>query len=102
MHIIKICCGGTCTLNFSFDTVAKAEKMLGIKAGETTPDGKFRLEKTGCLSHCELGPNVLFMQQSSPLTMIMQDGKVENGMRPQRFEAKLKTLLDEESPNKNN
>ena len=104
MHIIKICCGGTCTMNFSFDTVAKAEKMLGIKAGETTPDGKFRLEKTGCLSHCEDGPNVLFMEQNSPLSMVMMDGKVENRMRPQRFEEKLKELLGdaESSPSKNN
>ncbi|MEK9159218.1 MAG: NAD(P)H-dependent oxidoreductase subunit E [Patescibacteria group bacterium] len=101
MQIIKVCCGGTCTLNFSFDTVEKAEKMLGIKAGESTPDGKFRLEKTGCLSHCELGPNVLFMQQNSPLTLIMNDGKVENKMRPRQFEAKLQELLDANSPNNN-
>lgn len=101
MHTIKICCGGTCTLNFSFDTVLKAEKMLGIKAGETTPDGKFRLEKTGCLSHCELGPNVLFMKQSSPLSMVLNEGKVENRMRPQQFEKKLQELLDEESLNNN-
>lgn len=99
MHIIKICCGGTCTLNYSFDTLEKAEKMLGIKAGETTPDGKFRLEKTGCLSHCELGPNVLFMQQSSPLSMVLTEGKVENRMRPLQFEEKLKALIEEESKN---
>lgn len=101
MHIIKVCCGGTCTLNFSFDTVEKAEKMLGIKVGGTTPDGKFRLEKTGCLSHCELGPNVLFMQQASPLSMVLNEGKVENRMRPKQFEEKLRELMDPSQSNNN-
>lgn len=81
-------------MNYSFDTVEKAQKMLGIKAGETTADGKFRLEKTGCLSHCELGPNVLFMQQNSPLTLIMNEGKVEYGMRPKQFEQKLQEIIN--------
>jgi len=38
-------------MNFGPDTLATAEKVLGIKAGETTPNGQFRLEKTGCLMH---------------------------------------------------
>ncbi len=92
MQVIKICTAASCTQRFSLDSLAKAEKILGIKAGETTPDGKFRLEKVGCLSHCELGPNVLFLNQTSPLAMVMTDIKVENGMTPGRFEEKLQEL----------
>lgn len=95
MHIIKICTGGSCTRNFGLESLARAEKVLGIKAGETTPDGKFRLEKTGCLSQCEAAPNVLFMQQSSPLSMVMMDGKVEVNMLPNRLEQKLLELKQE-------
>jgi NADH:ubiquinone oxidoreductase subunit E len=95
MHIIKICTAATCCQNFALDNVAMAEKMLGIQAGETTPDGKFRLEKVGCLSHCELGPNVMFLKQNSPLAMVMLDGKVETGMRPNRFKEALENLKNE-------
>ncbi len=92
MHTIKICMGGSCRRNFAEENVAKAEEILGIKAGETTTDGQFRLEKTGCLSHCEEGPNVFFSQHSGPLSLVIMDGKVENHMLPHRFEAKLKEL----------
>lgn len=92
MHIIKVCTGGHCIQNFGLETLAKAEKVLGVKAGESTTDGKFRLEKTGCLSQCEAAPNVLFMQQSGPLSMVMMDGKVEVNMLPGRLEKKLLEL----------
>ena len=99
MHIIKICMGSSCRLNFAEENLALAEKTLGIKAGEISADGKFRLEKTGCLSHCEDGPNVFFchspkvsLQISSPLSLVMTDGKVENNMLPHRFEEKLNAL----------
>jgi bidirectional [NiFe] hydrogenase diaphorase subunit len=95
MHIIKICMGSSCCINFGLDNLAIAEKTLGIKAGETTPDGKFRLEKTGCLSHCEDAPNVMFLQQTSPLSLIMMDGTVDRHMLPHHLEKKLKKLKEQ-------
>lgn len=92
MHIIKICMGTSCWQNFAKENLELAEKTLGIKAGETSPDGKFRLEKTGCLSHCEEAPNVFFSQQNGPLSMIMTDGKVEKNVLSHRFQEKLKKL----------
>ncbi len=82
---IKICTACDCSQRFSDETVKKAESMLKIKVGESTPDGRFRLEKTGCLSHCERGPNVYFGTEL--------EGHVENGMLPHRFEKKLNSLL---------
>ncbi|MFA6024463.1 MAG: NAD(P)H-dependent oxidoreductase subunit E [Candidatus Gracilibacteria bacterium] len=95
MHIVKICTAGSCTRNFGLETLERAEKVLGIKAGETTPDGKFRLEKTGCLSQCELGPNVAFLSQESPLSMLFTEGHIEHHMLPSRIEAKLNQLKTE-------
>ncbi len=92
MHIIKICMGSSCRLNFAEENLALAEKTLGIKAGEISADGKFRLEKTGCLSHCEDGPNVFFGAHNGPLSLVMTEGKVENNMLPHRFEEKLNAL----------
>lgn len=100
MHIIKICTGASCWQNFANENLKKAEEVLGIKAGETTKDGKFRLEKTGCLSHCEDGPNVLFIHQNGPLSLVMMDGKVENNMLPHHFEKKLRALTESEQTKK--
>ena len=33
-----------------------AEKRLGIKAGQTTSDGKFTLSEVECLASCGTGP----------------------------------------------
>ncbi len=82
---IKICTGCDCSKRFSDETVKKAESVLKIKAGQSTPDGRFKLEKTGCLSHCELGPNVYFENKG--------EGHVEHGMLPHRIEKKLTSLL---------
>jgi NADH:ubiquinone oxidoreductase subunit E len=35
------------------------EKELGIKAGETTPDGRITLETTSCLGLCDQSPAIL-------------------------------------------
>ena len=37
----------------------KVEESLGIKAGETTPDMRFTLERVNCLGCCAMGPVVL-------------------------------------------
>ena len=36
--------------------IAHLEKRLGIRLGETTPDGKFAIEGVECLGACGLGP----------------------------------------------
>jgi NADH:ubiquinone oxidoreductase subunit E len=36
--------------------VDESEKLLNIKCGETTKDGKFTLEGTRCLGCCGLAP----------------------------------------------
>jgi NADH:ubiquinone oxidoreductase subunit E len=92
MHIIKVCQAGSCRRNFAEDSLKRAEKVLQIKAGESTPDGQFRLETCGCLSNCDDGPNVFIQSQGSPLMNIMGNGTIENHMRPDALEAKIKAL----------
>lgn len=93
MHVIKICQGGSCRRNFAEESLAKAEALLGIKAGEQTPDNQIRLETCGCISNCDFGPNVFIgTQPESPLSLIMSDGKVENRMTPKRLEERIREL----------
>lgn len=95
MHIIKVCTGCSCEKKFGNETLKRAEKALGIKVGETTSDGQFRLEKTGCLSHCELGPNVMFCKTDGPLSVLMNDGEVKNKQLPNRIEQEITRLKND-------
>lgn len=91
MHIIKVCTGCACARNFGNDNLQRAEKVLGIKAGERTEDGHIQLESSGCLGYCSEAPNVFF-GDASPLSMAMNDGTVELKMLPNKLEEKLKAL----------
>lgn len=93
MHTIKICTGLSCSNNFAPDLLDKAEKMLGIKPGETSEDGNFRLEKVGCMGNCANAPNVFFGSSDSPLSMIMIDGNIEENVLPHKLEKKIQALL---------
>lgn len=56
---IAVCVSGSCRRNFAEDTLKCIEKKLMIKAGESTPGGKFTLEKTGCMGFCSYSPCVI-------------------------------------------
>jgi len=52
-HVIRI---SNCISNVmagSENIIREFEKVLKIKAGQTTKDGKFTLEKTGCIGMCD-------------------------------------------------
>ena len=55
-HQCIVCMGTACYVKGAADIVARLEKEYGIKAGETTPDGKFSLTEARCLGSCGLAP----------------------------------------------
>lgn len=55
-HEIRICTGTACHVRGGVRILDRAEQVLGIKAGQTTPDMKFTLETVNCLGCCALGP----------------------------------------------
>jgi len=54
--VIEGCQTGPCWLKGSEIILAHFEKRLGIKAGETTADGKFTLKTVECLAACGNAP----------------------------------------------
>jgi len=56
---IKVCLGTACHLRGAGEIVRGLEGALGVKAGETTADGKFSLETVNCLGACALAPVVM-------------------------------------------
>lgn len=53
---LEVCRTSPCCLNGAEDIIAYLEKKLGIKDGETTPDGVFTLKSTECLGACGYAP----------------------------------------------
>jgi len=60
---IKVCLGTACHVGGgqNFIEVMRTDKNLGH--GETTPDGKFSLERVACLGCCALAPVVVVNQE---------------------------------------
>ncbi len=58
-HIIRI---SNCISNImagSKEILKQFERILNIKVGETTSDGKFTLEETACIGMCDMAPAVM-------------------------------------------
>ena len=59
-HHVSICTNISCMLNGAEDLVAHCEKKLGIKLGESTPDGRIFLKKEEeCLAACTGAPMMM-------------------------------------------
>lgn len=55
-HTVKVCTGTACHVRGA-ETVLRAwGETLGVKPGQTTPDGAITLEKVACLGACGLAP----------------------------------------------
>lgn len=55
-YLINICTTMSCALMGAEQLIAHAEQRLGIKAGGTTPDGLFTLERAECQAACTEAP----------------------------------------------
>jgi NADH-quinone oxidoreductase subunit E len=56
--VIRVCRGTACHVRGSSKVLAEVEKLLGIKAGETTQDMKYSLETVACIGACALAPTM--------------------------------------------
>ncbi len=57
-HIVSVCMGTACHVRGAPKVMEKVEDSLGVRAGETTGDMQFTLERVNCLGCCALGPVV--------------------------------------------
>mgnify|MGYP003433296606 FL=1 len=56
---IRLCQTISCDLAGKARVARQLENELGIRFGETTPDGRFSLEWASCLGMCDQGPALL-------------------------------------------
>ncbi len=78
-HAVCVCQGTACHVRGGKQVLDEFERRLGVRAGETSEDGRFHLERVACIGCCALAPTVTV------------DGRVHAGMTPE----KVKPLLDE-------
>ncbi len=57
-HSIRVCLGTACHVRGGATLLETLERGLEIKCGETTPDGKYDLDRVACLGCCALSPVV--------------------------------------------
>lgn len=55
-YVISICLGTACFVRGSDKILERVEELLGVKNGETTPDGKFTVTSLRCVGACGLAP----------------------------------------------
>jgi len=57
-HLVRVCTGLSCRLTGGAEHLRSLEGRLGIACGQTTADGRVRLEDARCLALCSLAPVV--------------------------------------------
>ena len=72
-NIIRICRSLPCHLKNSAIIIESIQAKLGIKPGETTPDGKFSLEFTNCIGACDDAPAMII---NSDVHVNLTPGKI--------------------------
>jgi NADH-quinone oxidoreductase subunit E len=82
-HSISVCTNISCMLRGGDDILAHVERRLGIKAGESTPDGKFYLKvEEECLAACCGAP------------MMMVDHVYHENLTPKAVDEVLEAVKD--------
>jgi len=80
-HTIQSCQGTACHVRGGHQILREFEHRLGVKAGQTTTDGRFDLERVACLGCCALAP------------VVAVDGKVHAGMTTKKVPAVLSQYI---------
>jgi NADH-quinone oxidoreductase subunit E len=55
-YVLEVCRTGPCCIVGAEKLIDHLEKKLGVKDGETTPDGLFTIKTVECLAACGYGP----------------------------------------------
>ena len=89
IYHLQICTNISCLLCNSYDVLQRMEKKLGIKVGQTTPDGHFTLNEVECLASCNGAPA---LQINDEIHNLVSPDKVEELID------KLRAKITEKAP----
>lgn len=63
-NTVMVCEGTACHIRGGKRVLDEVERILNIKAGETTRDRKFTLERAACLGCCALAPTMVINEKT--------------------------------------
>ena len=78
-NVIRICQSLPCYLKHCQTIIESVEREIGIRPGETTPEGRFSFQLTNCIGLCD----------RAPAMMINSDAHVD--LTPEKISQILKT-----------
>lgn len=81
-YIVEVCNNAPCHASKSDKLAAFLGKELGVRVGETTPDGMFSLQYMPCSGNCNIGP------------VIRVQGKIHGDLTEEKVRQILKELQD--------
>ncbi len=58
-NVVRVCKCLPCFLKNNHTAIESLEREIGIKPGETTPDGKFSFELINCIGACDKAPAMM-------------------------------------------
>lgn len=58
-HVLKLCRAEACQSAGGDSLAARAERRLGVRMGDTAPDGSVTLEPVYCLGLCAVAPSAM-------------------------------------------
>ncbi len=80
-RVLMVCDSISCWQLGAESLLSYLEQRLGIKAGETTPDGRFTLLRTNCLGDCDHAPAMMVNEvQVREVTTEVLDGVLAGEM----------------------
>lgn len=82
-HTVKFCMGTACYVGGTPQLIEKAKQLLGIEAGQTTPDGNITLELCRCVGACSQAP------------VVVVDEEIIGRVRPNKFPQVLRPLQED-------
>lgn len=86
--VVSVCLGTACHIKEAPAIVEAISRELGVKLGETTPDGVFSLEQARCLGICGLAPVILI------------NSDVHGPIKPEQVPALLRQYRQKAAPAK--
>ncbi len=58
-HLIRVCMGESCTANHGGRVLRAIQDHVRVAVGDTTPGGRFTVEKMSCAGNCAVSPTVM-------------------------------------------
>lgn len=83
---LRVCTSLPCLLRGGNELLARLEQELGIKPGETTPDGAVTLTEVECLCACEMAPMAQLDERyvgplvGEAIESVLQDARAQPGV----------------------